>query len=224
MSAKNGKSNGHKNGNGNGNGAKPEPPRDTPSLKFERWIGFFFGEADGNATEAARMARYEGSDETLRKIGHQNLHAHETRERVARIRKQADVGTEEVIGRLVSYSRADILDAFEDSDSPQIKRLREKNLGHLVRKIRIKRYTEGKGEEATPVEITELEFHNSLQATTQLCKVLGIERAPIPADNAEAVLDKATEALVLLAGVDSAQARELLQKAQKAQQVGSGLM
>jgi len=181
MSAKKNGTNG--NGHKKGNGAKTPSPREDLSLKQERWYHFWL--QTGNLTESSRLAGYEGNDDALTSIGRKNLQHHEIKQRIAAMRAQANVETEEVIGRLVAISRADILDAFEDSDSPQIKLLREKNLGHLVRKIRIKRYTEGKGQNATPVEITELEFHNALAATTQLCKVLGIERQPAanPADD-----------------------------------------
>lgn len=41
--------------------------------KQRRWIEFYMGEAVGNATEAARLAEYKGSNETLRSVGHENL-------------------------------------------------------------------------------------------------------------------------------------------------------
>ena len=216
MSAKNGKTNGHKNGNGsNGHKAPGEEPSSPRNLtgKQEKWLEVWY--QTGNATEAARQAGYQGNDDVLASIRQRNLRHHEVQSRIAERRAEAKVDSDEVIGNLAAIARGNILDAFEDSDSPHVKRLREKNLGHLIRKIRIKRTTEKRDGKMEPIEIMELEFHNSLAASSQLCKVLGIERAPVPADNAEAILDKATEALVLLTGVDSAQARELLQKAQQ---------
>jgi hypothetical protein len=43
------------------------------TAKQQLFCEFYIGEANGNATEAARLAGYAGSDETLRAIGSQNL-------------------------------------------------------------------------------------------------------------------------------------------------------
>jgi hypothetical protein len=43
------------------------------TAKQQLFCEFYIGAANGNATEAARLAGYQGSDETLRAIGSQNL-------------------------------------------------------------------------------------------------------------------------------------------------------
>jgi len=43
------------------------------TAKQQLFCEFYIGEANGNATESARLAGYKGSDETLRAIGSQNL-------------------------------------------------------------------------------------------------------------------------------------------------------
>jgi phage terminase small subunit len=43
------------------------------TAKQQLFCEFYIGAANGNATEAARLAGYKGSDETLRAIGSQNL-------------------------------------------------------------------------------------------------------------------------------------------------------
>ena len=43
------------------------------TAKQQLFCEFYIGAANGNATEAARLAGYKGSDETIRAIGSQNL-------------------------------------------------------------------------------------------------------------------------------------------------------
>lgn len=43
------------------------------TAKQQLFCEFYIGAANGNATEAARLAGYKGTDETLRAIGSQNL-------------------------------------------------------------------------------------------------------------------------------------------------------
>ena len=43
------------------------------SHKQQRFVELYVGEANGNATEAARLAGYRGSDNTLRSVGSENL-------------------------------------------------------------------------------------------------------------------------------------------------------
>lgn len=41
--------------------------------KQELFIGYYLGEANYNSTEAARLAKYKGSNHTLEQIGYENL-------------------------------------------------------------------------------------------------------------------------------------------------------
>jgi phage terminase small subunit len=43
------------------------------TTKQERFVDALMGAAGGNATEAARLAGYSGSDDTLRQVGSENL-------------------------------------------------------------------------------------------------------------------------------------------------------
>jgi phage terminase small subunit len=43
------------------------------TLKQEKFVHAYLGEARGNATQAARLAGYSGNDNTLRSLGAQNL-------------------------------------------------------------------------------------------------------------------------------------------------------
>lgn len=212
MSAKNGKTNGHKNGNGNGAKSKPASEE---SLKIELFWRAYLGDANGNGTEAARMAGFEGSDNTLGVIGHRLTRTREVRERIqARLDDALSLTPNEVIGVLTSHLRADVTEILTEGGHLDVDALRDRKLGHLIKKIKTRRYVEGTGENAKPVEVTEVELHDSFKAGVQLSRIMGIERAPVPADNEEQILQKATELVVQWTGFTAEQARELLQKAQ----------
>lgn len=53
----------------------PDAPSAEPALteKQRRFVEAFMGQAAGNATEAARLAGYDGDDDSLRAIASQNL-------------------------------------------------------------------------------------------------------------------------------------------------------
>lgn len=52
---------------------KPNMPLRKLTEKQRRWVEFYMGEAEGNATEAARLAKYKGNDVTLAQVGAENL-------------------------------------------------------------------------------------------------------------------------------------------------------
>jgi hypothetical protein len=108
----------------------------------------------------------------------------EFQERIkARVEAAASLTDKEVIGTLAAQMRADITDLFTDENSFDIGQIKEKKLGHLIRKIKVRREYDGHGEEREPVDIIELELHNPQAAAIQLCKVLGIEKQPAVNDS-----------------------------------------
>jgi phage terminase small subunit len=139
----------------------------------------FFQEiaAGKSATEAAQIAYPEQTREAAAVTGSRLLRNAKIRERINQHCEDASGLTkDEVIGTLTSQMRSDILDAFEDSDSPFIKRLREKQLGHLVKAVTIKRIVEGSGDVTIPIEITRIEFHSSQVAATELGRIMGLRQ------------------------------------------------
>ena len=85
----------------NGNGG----PKLT--LKQQKFLDAYLGDANGNATEAAKMAGYAGNDNTLSTMGAQNLRKRAIREG---IRKHLETGKlamnrEERIALLTEFAR-----------------------------------------------------------------------------------------------------------------------
>lgn len=205
MSAKNGKSNGHKNGNG------LKPPA-TESLKVELFWRFLLGDAKGNGTEAARMAGFEGDDNVLAVQAHRLIRTREVRERIqARLDDALSLTPNEVIGVLTSHLRADVTEILTEGGHLDVATLRERKLGHLIKKIKTRRYTEGTGENAVPVEVTEVELHDSFKAGVQLSRIMGIEKQPAanPTDE-QARIDAAVKQFMERTGASEEQAREYL--------------
>ncbi len=181
-------SNGHKNGNG----AKPE--REIPP-KQAMFIEYYFQNGQ-NATEAARSAGYNGNDVTLGQIGYQLLNKHNLRERQRERAAEAGITSNMVIGVMVSHLFANMEDFIDEDGNVDLKRIKERKLGHLVKAVSHTKHG------------PRLELHDSFKAGAQLCKILGIERAPIPANSEETDLEKATQALMLIhPGVTKEQAR-----------------
>lgn len=191
-------SNGH-NGNGHKNGkrGKASPDKDL-TLKESLWLEAYL--QTGNATEAAIRA-YDCTEESARTIGAANLAKVRIRERIRARVAEAGVETNEVIGTLASQMRCDGTEFLSDSGGFSVGDIRNRGLGHLIRKMKLRRVMEpGQDEEKIPVDIIELEFHSSQQAAIQLCKVLGIEKQP--AENPE-TLRREIERLAQEYGVDA---------------------
>lgn len=197
MSAKNGKSNGHKNGNGN----KSQKPRVDLTLKQALWVEHYL--QTGNLTEASRLAGYEGSDDYLTTIGRKNLANHTVKQRVVARIAEAGATSDEIIGTLVSHMRIDLSLAFEKGECVMVDRLKDMGLGHWIKSVTWTKYG------------PRIEVHSSQSAATQLSKIRGLEKQPVPVDNEEQILQKATELVVQWTGFTQEQARELLQTARQ---------
>src|SRR4026209_1969462 len=142
-----------------------KPNRDL-TLKQQLWLEAYLGEAAGNATEAARIAGYAGNDNTLHVVGQQNLRNYTIRERVKMRLSEAKVTADEVVATLTAHMRADIADIVDEKGIVDLKELKARGLGHLIRSI-------------TPTKFgPKVELHSSFAGAAQLCKVLGIDRAP----------------------------------------------
>lgn len=153
------------------------------SLKQKRFVEAYL--VTGNATEAARQAGYDTYDKALAVIGYENLRKLNIQRAIAARVADANVQANEVIGTLASQMRGDITELFNEHNGFTIEEIRSKGLGHLIKKVKLRREWEDVGEDEAkvPVDIIELEFHSSQAAAVQLCKVLGIEREPAPNDS-----------------------------------------
>jgi predicted transcriptional regulator len=96
----------------------------------------------------------------------------------ARCEDAAFLTADEVIGTLANQMRSDVTDMFTDDGTFDLQALRENRLGHLIKKIKVRREFAGKGEEKEPVDVIEIEVHSSQAAAIQLAKIMGLETLP----------------------------------------------
>jgi terminase small subunit-like protein len=95
-----------------------------------------------------------------------------TQSRIAYLLEQQKVTADEVSATFASQMRADITDLYDDTGTLHLETIRERGLGHLIKKIKQTRRYEGKGEEREPVDEIEVEVYDSQSAAANLAKVL----------------------------------------------------
>jgi hypothetical protein len=147
------------------------------TLKQERWLNAYL--ETSNATEAARQAGYDATENGLRVIGCENLTKLNIKRRIEQRLAEQKVTADEVIGTLASHLRADVTDLFDETGILDLQTIRERGLGHLIKKIKRTRRYEGRGEDRQPVDELEIEVNNQQSAAVQLSKILGLERQPV---------------------------------------------
>jgi hypothetical protein len=75
--------------------------------------------------------------------------------------------------------RADMTDFFDGGSLPEVIRIAaQRGLGHLIKRIKIRRWVEGKGEDTRTVEEIDFEIARDNPAAAQLSKILRLEQAP----------------------------------------------
>lgn len=144
-----------------------------------------------NATEAARRAKYEGSYNTLRSIGSENLTKPNISAEIRLRLSERAMCADEVLVRLTAQARGDLSpfiyykgtsetddeEEEESTDEGVTFRLKtkaaRKNIG-LVKKIKIKKRTTIKEDFAIEEIETEIALHDSQAALDKLAKAHGL--------------------------------------------------
>ena len=99
--------------------------------------------------------------------------------RIAARIAESGVDPPEVIGTLASHMRADITDFFDGEYLPELIGIAaQRGLGHLIKRIKIRRWVEGKGDDAKQVEEIDFEIARDNLAAVQLSKILRLEQIP----------------------------------------------
>ena len=71
---------------------------------------------------------------------------------------------------LASHMRADITDLYDENGGLQLKTIRSRNLGHLIKKLKQTRRYEKRGDEQIAVDEIEVELNGQQSAAMQLSK------------------------------------------------------
>lgn len=125
-----------------------------------------------NGTEAARRAKYSGTDSVLAVTASKLLRNGKVLKYIDSHLDQYAMSAAEVLARLSDIARADIGDAINSFGAvdPQEAILRGKS--HLIKRVKIKHTLihDNNGDADKEIEETELEMHSSLDALKLLAK------------------------------------------------------
>jgi len=109
-----------------------------------------------NATEAARRAGYQGTDNVMRVVGSRNLAKANIAEEVARHFAASALSREEVLDRLGQIARAEYTDYLKPDGTIDLEKLLAESKGHLIKAIKETKY--GK----------QIEFYDSQKALVDI--------------------------------------------------------
>jgi phage terminase small subunit len=128
-----------------------------------------------NGVRAARSAGYQGSYSTLAVSAHDNLKNPKVREEIDKHFKRIAMGEDEVIARLTSIAQSDISDVLNPDGSFDIKTVRRRGKGHLIKEQTIveKRIPREDGEDIL-VRTTKLKLHDAKDALKTLARYHGL--------------------------------------------------
>lgn len=125
---------------------------------------------DGNGTQAAEDAGYDGNREVLAAIAYENLRKPHIAAEIDRKLSQF-MSADEVLYRLSEIARADIGDALDDSGNPDIGKARELRKTKHIKRVRQKSITTtDKDGAGSDINETEIEMYDKLKALELLGK------------------------------------------------------
>lgn len=107
--------------------------------KQQAFINSYLGEARFNATEAARLAGYEGNDVTLAAVGYENLRKPQIASEINARINEAAMSSHEVLDRLTRIARGEVVDFLDEDGKFDLKRARRLKKAGLLKKIKSKR-------------------------------------------------------------------------------------
>lgn len=160
------------------------------SLKMRTFCFAFAGEADGNATEAARIAKYKGSDATLRVVASKLLTKANIQECIQELRRGAEkkasgkiLSAAEVLVGITKIAQSDIADVIDD---PFLQAAKLKGVSRLIKSINFDKDTG---------RVTRIEMYNAQTAFVDLGKHLGLfpTKIEITPSDADRLIDGAAK-------------------------------
>lgn len=134
--------------------------------KMRDFIAAYVGRANFNGTEAARLAKYKGSDVTLASVAYENLRKPQIRDEITRLLNERAMPREEVLHRIGEQARGNLGDFLVISEyGASINLEQAKELGKLGL---VKKYRVDKDGNVT------LELYSAQTALDMLAKAHGI--------------------------------------------------
>lgn len=116
------------------------PKRKKLTIKQQQFIEAYLGDANFNATEAARLAGYKGNDNTVATVGWENLQKPAIAERIKHRLAESAMSADEVLQRLAEQARGTHREYMKPDGQLDIERLVEEGKAHLIKSIRPNKY------------------------------------------------------------------------------------
>lgn len=188
---------------------------DSLTGKQRAFIDAYLGPAKFNATEAARIAGYEGSDATLAAVGYENLRKPQIEAEVRERFNEATMSANEVLARLTEIASGQITDFLNEDGAFSLQITKQRGKAHLLKKLKIKRsakkvesFPEGEEEQRETIETSlvhedvEIEMYSAHEALRDLGKFhkLFTERIEHSNPDGSPIAQPIAEALVKVYG------------------------
>lgn len=110
------------------------------SGKQRAFIEAYLGDANFNATQAARLAGYKGNDVTLASVGWENLRKPQIKQRISECFAESAMSADEVLARLAEQARGEHRQYMALDGTLDIERLVEDGKAHLIKAIKPGQY------------------------------------------------------------------------------------
>lgn len=138
------------------------------TFKQQKFVDAYVGEANGNASKAARMAGYAAPYANA----HRLMEIDGIREAISEFYRQNAMPAEEVVSRLTDHAKGSLAPFLAESPDGEVyidlatDEAREHL--HLLKKAKTKRRKYGRGDDDFEVIETEIELHDPQAALVQL--------------------------------------------------------
>jgi hypothetical protein len=141
-----------------------------PTIRQQRFAeGLLQGKS---GAQAARDAGY--SKKNARVQASQNLTKLNIQRRIQERLSEARVSSDEVLATLSAQMRSDITDLLGVDGELSLHRIRRRRLGHLIKRLRVRRTYERRGKRKVTADIIDVELHSSQVAALGLARIMGM--------------------------------------------------
>jgi phage terminase small subunit len=146
-------------------------PNDGLTLKEQLFRDYYLGEARGNGTLAAKLAGYDGDDNTLGVTAYHLLRKSKIQNSIQQALNTVKMSADEVLERLSKQARGSLADVLDDNGRFDLQTIKDRGTDGLLRKLKIRKRIE-RGSDGSETEYVnhDLEIHNSQAALELLGK------------------------------------------------------
>ena len=134
------------------------------TLKEQLFRNYYLSEARGNGTLAARLAGYEGDDNSLGVMAYHLLRKPKIQNSIQQALETVKMGATEVLERLSTQARGTFADVLDDNGRFDLQVAKERGTIGLLRKVKVRRRIERRENGETEYVDHDLELHNSQTA------------------------------------------------------------